>query len=243
MDKKVQHKKRPGVMLYFNFRPGLRRLSVEEKGLLFDAILDYGESGMQPEFDGVLGVVWDFIEPMIDADAEAYSQKCEKASQAVKTRWARSKENTDAYDRIPENTNVSSRIRNIPNTNTNTNTNAIQIQNNTNTKDNIEPPAESPAHAEYIISIISYLNEKAGTKYKPTTPKTRSLINARLAEGFEVDDFKRVIDNKCADWLNDTTYEKYLRPETLFGTKFEGYLNTRAKQTAANAYDDLDDIF
>ena len=66
------------------------------------------------------------------------------------------------------------------------------------------------------------------TKYKPTTAKTRTAINARLNEGFTLDNFKTVIDKKCAEWIG-TEYEKYLRPETLFGTKFEGYLNAKAK--------------
>lgn len=74
--------------------------------------------------------------------------------------------------------------------------------------------------------IVDYLNSKAGTNYRATTPKTQKLINARMSEGFKVDDFKAVIDKKCADWLK-TDMEKYLRPETLFGTKFEGYLNEK----------------
>ena len=79
----------------------------------------------------------------------------------------------------------------------------------------------------YRQAIISYLNEKLGTKYKATTAKTKSVINGRLAEGFTVDDFKTVIDKKCAEWIGDEKMEKYLRPETLFGTKFEGYLNAK----------------
>ena len=74
--------------------------------------------------------------------------------------------------------------------------------------------------------IVEYLNQKAGTKYKPTREKTREHINARLAEGHTVEDFFKVIDNKCTEWLG-TEFEKYLRPDTLFGTKFEGYLNSK----------------
>lgn len=81
---------------------------------------------------------------------------------------------------------------------------------------------------ESCVEIISYLNDKAGTKYKATTAKTKTAIHARLAEGFTVDDFKAVIDKKCAEWIGDPKMEKYLRPETLFGTKFEGYLNAKA---------------
>lgn len=77
-------------------------------------------------------------------------------------------------------------------------------------------------------SVISYLNEKAGTKYRATTPKTQALIRAREREGFTLDDFKAVIDKKCAKWMG-CDMEKYLRPETLFGPKFEGYLNEKGR--------------
>lgn len=78
-----------------------------------------------------------------------------------------------------------------------------------------------------VSEIISYLNEKAGTNFRVTTDKTKKAIHARLSECFTVDDFKTVIDKKCAEWIGDPKMEKYLRPETLFGTKFEGYLNAK----------------
>lgn len=74
--------------------------------------------------------------------------------------------------------------------------------------------------------VINYLNQKANTNYRTNTTKTIGLINARVNEGFTVDDFKTVIDNKCSDWLG-TDFEKFLRPTTLFGTKFESYLNEK----------------
>lgn len=75
-------------------------------------------------------------------------------------------------------------------------------------------------------NIIEYLNKEAGTNYKYTSQKTKTLINARLNDGFTVEDFYTVIQKKSSEWLN-TKYEKYLRPETLFGTKFESYLNQK----------------
>ncbi|MDW8515083.1 conserved phage C-terminal domain-containing protein [Priestia flexa] len=86
--------------------------------------------------------------------------------------------------------------------------------------------------------IVSYLNVKTSTAYKPSSKKTKQLIAARWKEGFTLDDFKKVIDNKVAEWLNDSKMSQYLRPETLFGTKFESYLNqkggvTNAKDQAA----------
>lgn len=90
-------------MLYFSVRPALKRLSAEQKGRLFDAILDYGESGLLPDFDGVLGVCWDFIQPMIDKDAVSYNEKCDKARKAINVRWAKGND-TDVYERIQPNT-------------------------------------------------------------------------------------------------------------------------------------------
>lgn len=79
--------------------------------------------------------------------------------------------------------------------------------------------------SEAVSAIVAYLNEKAQTKYKTGTKATQTRIKARLGEGFAVDDFKRVIDIKTTEWLNDPNMRQYLRPETLFGTKFEAYLN------------------
>ena len=76
--------------------------------------------------------------------------------------------------------------------------------------------------------IVDFLNSKADTNYKHTTGKTQSLIRARMNEGFTLEDFKQVISNKCNEWKG-ADFEKYLRPETLFGTKFESYLNSKTK--------------
>ena len=82
--------------------------------------------------------------------------------------------------------------------------------------------SDSTAHP--YKDIIDYLNEQAGKQYRHTTDKTKKLISARCNEGFELEDFKQVIDNKVKEWQG-SDMEKFLRPETLFGTKFEGYLN------------------
>ena len=78
-----------------------------------------------------------------------------------------------------------------------------------------------------ITEIIDYLNEKAHKNYRSNSKTTIRHINARLKEGYTLSDFKQVIDNRCATWLG-TDMEQYLRPETLFGSKFENYLNARA---------------
>lgn len=85
----------------------------------------------------------------------------------------------------------------------------------------------------YIVEqVVDYLNAKTGKSFKHTSKMTRSKINARLEEGFTLDDFKKVIDIKTSEWLNDANMQLYLRPETLFGNKFEGYLNQKAARVS-----------
>lgn len=97
--------------------------------------------------------------------------------------------------------------------------------------------------------IIEHLNTKAHTAFKASSKATQSQIHARLAEGFTADDCKTVIDKKCAEWMG-TDWQKFLRPSTLFGTKFESYLNApMPKQFGKSGIevkkqdDDLADVF
>lgn len=88
--------------------------------------------------------------------------------------------------------------------------------------------AENGAYREKIYTdVVDYLNLKSGKNFKHGIERTRRLIDGRLKEGFSAEDFKAVIDKKCAQWRGDPDREKYLRPETLFGVKFEGYLNEK----------------
>ena len=93
-----------------------------------------------------------------------------------------------------------------------------------------EKEEEEEIDINIYSSIINYLNKKANTRYRVNNKKTKTLIKARLNEGFTEDDFIKVINNKVKEWIN-TDMEKYLRPETLFGTKFEGYLNQKEVKT------------
>lgn len=83
------------------------------------------------------------------------------------------------------------------------------------------------ASSDDIREIVEYLNLATGSSYRVNTPKTAQMIRARMKEGFTVDDFKTVIDKKAKTWGNDPKMQEFLRPVTLFGTKFESYLNEK----------------
>lgn len=107
-----------------------------------------------------------------------------------------------------------------------TNTNRLPettTETNNNTSDN------KSDHIQYK-QIIDYLNEKAGKHFK-NVESNKKLIRARWHEGYRLDDFKKVIDNKVLDANDANSFftDKYLQPSTLFGNKFDQYLNQQIK--------------
>lgn len=92
----------------------------------------------------------------------------------------------------------------------------------------LEEELELEREEDIYREIVAYLNDKAGKSYNHKLESTMELIKARMAEGYDLEDFKKVIDTKVASWLNDKKMNNYLRPETLFGPKFEGYLNEKS---------------
>ena len=110
-------KKMPGVMVFFDLKPALEKLSLSEKGRLLDAILDYGQDETsRPGFDSpVLEMLWTFVAPRIDADRERYREKCDKARENANKRWS-----PDSCERIPSNADDAN-SNNNSNSNSNTN--------------------------------------------------------------------------------------------------------------------------
>ncbi len=92
-------------------------------------------------------------------------------------------------------------------------------------------PNPNPNINTLSSKVINYLNEKTGKKFKSNNKETQRLINARCQSGFKYDDFVKVIDVKVSKWIKDPNMCDYLRPQTLFGTKFESYLNEDINKT------------
>ena len=72
--------------------------------------------------------------------------------------------------------------------------------------------------------VITYLNQVTNKNFNKNTASHHKYIKARLKEGYELKDFKHVVNVMAATWMG-TDYERYLQPQTLFGNKFDSYLN------------------
>lgn len=195
---------RDSFIFYKSFYDSISRIKNKElKAELYEAIFELALNNNDIELTDEVGLmIMDLIKPQILANSKRYEDG---------KKGGRPKKLTSGY----ENKKTSGYKNKKPNVNVNDNVNV-----NVNVNDN----------NIYIVEIIDYLNQKLGTKYKPNTPKTITCIKARLKEKYTIDDFKKVIDKKIKEW-KDTEMEKYLRPETLFGTKFESYLNQKEYKT------------
>ncbi len=85
-----------------------------------------------------------------------------------------------------------------------------------------KPDSVSPPIVE---KTIRRMNELAGTSYRSNTKVTAKHINARISEGYTLEDFETVLESKWHEWKNNPDMRKFYRPQTLFSPEhFEAYL-------------------
>lgn len=160
---------KPGVMFYFEIRPCIKRLTLEEKGQLFEAILDYGEYGVIPEVDGAVGVAWDFIQQRLDRDTGRYDEKVEQTKYAVAVREAKKKGiqlppfekwrplSDEERERLLSDDN-----ERYPNSTTISTSNSTSISNSTENKESVavEPPTRHRFVPPTVDEVRAYCSEK-----------------------------------------------------------------------------------
>lgn len=209
-------------LLYNSFYEPIKYLSDEQLGRLFRAIFNYSSTGKITEDKEIL-VAFMFIKNQLDLDAKKYEDIKKKRSQAGKKHKGNQYTKWNKMEQMNQNgTNGSVN----DNDNVNVNDNDIIINNNNKINNTLSCK---------VKEIISYLNqpdtEEPVRSFKSSTEKTKKLINARLKEGFNVEDFKDVIFYKYNQWVkkpiqfkNGVMSDTYYRPETLFSNNFESYL-------------------
>lgn len=199
-------------------------LSDEDAGILIKGVFKYLDTG-DSELDGTLKAIFIPIKKDIDKNEENYQRICERNRRnGILGGRPKKEEKPNGLFGIENKTQENPEkpdTRHISYI-----TNHLEEINN---KKDIRGMGEEEKEErrETFKRVIDYLNEKTNSSFKYTTKATQQKINARLNEGYKLDDFIDVIDKKFAEWKG-TEFEIYLRPDTLFGTKFEGYLNQKA---------------
>lgn len=214
-------------LLRKNLKEVIDELSDEDAGKLFKGILNYANTE-DSKLDGYLKVIFIPIRADIDKNEEKYEKRCElnktngSRGGAPKGNGNAKKEKTTENNQLVEKTTENNRMvkKTTENNMNNHNHISLSLSNNINHNKLLNNKLND------IKEIVDYLNIKTNSKYKYSSKITQAKINARLNEGYKLDDFIDVIDKKYDEWVG-TEFEKYLCPETLFGTKFEKYLNQK----------------
>ena len=216
---------RDSMIFYKSFADALKALPDKDRLELYDAIFAFGIYDEEPKLSGVNSAVFTLVRPQIEANNRKYENG---------SKGGRPKNQTETKTKPNNNQSIT---KTKPNDNQ-TITKAKPNHNQTITKpkpndnDNVNDNENEKGNGNYnasgsddvSLSLLSYLNQKTGSSY-PASKGTMQLIKEKLSEGYTVDQIKSVVDKKFAEWSCDGKMRSYLRPSTLFGDRFEEYLN------------------
>ena len=219
---------RDSIVFYRSFYEAILNLEDKDRLEAYEAIIGYGLTGEEVECSGIARALFLMAKPQIDANQRRY-ENGKKGGTGTKPE---PKPNLD-------------RTKPEPNENVNENVNekhicpadavdqsGIDSTCDESGADIVEDESDDIPYKD----IMEYLNNRLGTQYKHTSRNNKQLIHARWAEGYRLDDFKKVIDNMVSRWKDDPKMSEYLRPATLFSPKFEGYLNMIPKTVKPNDF-------
>lgn len=242
-------------IFYRSFYEALKELSKEDRVEIVDAICELALNETEVELKGgIQKAMFALIKPQIEANNKRYVNGCraktkQKASEKqaddeqsesdieAKRERNRSEREARTKQSISKDEAKGKRSRSKPEANENVNDN---VNENVNDKEKEKEEKELPSSDDTCMQgekddkipyedIIAYFNKATGKAFTTKTQATKSKIKARWREGFRLKDFQHVIDVKTSQWLHNDDMERYLRPDTLFGTKFESYLNEPVK--------------
>ena len=192
-----------GFYLYSEYSKKLEMLSNEQLGKLIRAVFDYINNGETTFDDSLVEFAFGFIKADIDKQQIKYNANRENGKKGGRPK--KTEENPTETEENPTKPN--------------------ETQQNLKKEKEKENKKENQYIKENAKAILDYLNLKTGKQFKYSI-SSLEYIEARLKDGFTVEECKRVIDIKCAKWLHDPKFNDYLRPQTLFRpSKFEAYLN------------------
>ena len=191
-----------------------RHLDAEQFGRLMGALFDLAGDG-EPEVADDIALAFEFMALQQNIARAKYERICEKNRLNAKKGGA-PKGNQNARKTTQNNRSVEKQPnakKNNPNDNENDNENENENESGLN-------PDGAPSLSS---SLVDYLNKKTGSNYRATNSVTER-IGDLVAEGYTAEDMARVIDLKVSEWGGSEKMRQYLRPSTLFGEKFEEYV-------------------
>ena len=181
-------------VLYYSYRKHLQILTDEERGKLLMALMDYGESGKEPELDGAALMAFSFITCQMDRDAEKYAETCRKRSESGKKggRPQKEKASEDEPEKPKEKTKKQSKAKKADNEYDYENEYDYDLLSSTSSTPPSSSNEETPngSEAEEVVPLFPYSDiVKLYHELCPSLPKVKiltiqrkCLIETRLKE-------------------------------------------------------------
>lgn len=218
-----------------------QKLKPAERKEYYCALVEYLAYGKEPErLKGSSDAIWTAIFPSLELSRKRSESGAKGGQKKQAKQELATKQNEDL---LASKTASKSEAKAVANGEAN-GVAKSKSNSKSNSKEDISSDISKKKGSDLsaITEIVDYLNQAANTSFKASSKNTQSLINARTREGFTVDDFKTVIDGRVKAWANDPKMSEYLRPQTLFGTKFESYLNA-SKTKPKTDEEEWDELF
>ena len=221
---------RPSFLIYKSFYKPIKVLSNEDAGKLFKAIFEYHFGDFEvaeKQFKPEIRVAFEFIKNQFELDDEKYQKKI--AAQTANGKKGGRPKKSNALDTIDKKTKKKKETHGFFGNPTKPKK-AVKEKEKEKEKDIHEKSIckiRETSSQKALCFILDDLNKRLSLErgFSSEPEKTQKLIQARMNEGYSIEDFINVNQKKVKQWLNDPIMYKFLRPETLYGSKFEGYLN------------------
>ena len=199
---------RDSFIFYRSFFETIKKIPKKDRLQLVEAICNYALNDEEDLLSSLNAAIFEMVKPQIDANTKRY-ENGKKGGRPKKP-------NQNQNETKPKPNYNQTITKTKPNVNVNVNVND-NVNDNESGFDS-EPSETSPS------VIIKYLNFKAGADYDPDDPDNIQYVTDLLDAGYSNNDLMKVVNKKCSEWMNDSVMRSYLRPSTLFGSKFAEYL-------------------
>jgi len=219
-DEKNDHSEKENILILLGDYVAVRNFSNTDAGKLFHTICRYALGENIGDLEDKIQVAFSFFKVRLDENRKNWEKTRIERKKAgrlgglakqANANFAKQNEQTVANVAVSDNVNVSDSVS----------------VNDINDCVGVNDIKKKASPSEEVITILEDLNKRIKSKkgFSPLAQCNQNLIKARMSEGFTVENFITVNEKKVKQWLHDPEMSKYLRPATLYGNKFDGYLN------------------
>lgn len=201
-------------VMYTKYLRNIQKLTMEQRGLLFTAILSYASDHEIPELDAATDMAFSFIQEQMDRDYEAYLEKCRKRSEAGKLGGRPKTKAFDENQTKAKKANGFSEKQNNPDTDTHN-----HIHSHTHDDELKEKNKDSLVEANELFERIwkMYPNKKGKGQVSDAQKKRLLAIGE--------DRLVKAIDRYSLELQKDAGWRKPQYGSTFFNSGYVDYLD------------------